>query len=137
LNALSATSSGLAQVIGQVYAINGLIALELTPQLRFSYSYDFTVSKLQTYNSGSHEFALRYQISKKQKLHQFTEIFLISKKINFHKTENMITHHLKKKILLAILSISGIATFFISCKKFNQADKKYNHFEIFRCHSAL
>lgn len=45
-------------------AVNATIGLELTRELRFSYSYDYSVSKLQTYNSGSHEFGLRYQIVK-------------------------------------------------------------------------
>jgi len=39
----------------------GLLAsYQLTDQLRAGYSYDYTLSKLQSYNGGSHEFMLSY-----------------------------------------------------------------------------
>jgi len=42
-------------------ALSAMIGFQLTKQMRFGYSYDFTVSKLQRYNSGSHEFTLSYE----------------------------------------------------------------------------
>ena len=42
-------------------AVNAMVGLDLSRQLRISYSYDFTVSSLQKYNTGSHEFGLKYQ----------------------------------------------------------------------------
>ena len=44
-------------------AIYGMIGLQLSKLLRINYSYDYTISDLQKYNSGSHEFAISYDIS--------------------------------------------------------------------------
>ena len=41
-------------------AVAGLIGLQLSKQLRIGYSYDYTLTDLQKYNSGSHEFTLSY-----------------------------------------------------------------------------
>ena len=41
-------------------AIIGLLSLQLTPQLRFGYSYDMTQSDIKDYSSGSHEVMLGY-----------------------------------------------------------------------------
>ena len=43
-------------------AIAAIIGFQVNKQLRFGYSYDYTLSKLQKYNSGSHEFTLGYEI---------------------------------------------------------------------------
>jgi type IX secretion system PorP/SprF family membrane protein len=37
-----------------------LVGLQLSPQLKIGYSYDYTLSKLQKFNSGSHEFTIGY-----------------------------------------------------------------------------
>ncbi len=42
-------------------AIAALVELQISDQLRMGYSYDRTISNLQTYNSGSHEIMLRYE----------------------------------------------------------------------------
>ncbi len=41
-------------------AVGLLASYQITDQLRAGYSYDFTLSKLQSYNGGSHEFMLSY-----------------------------------------------------------------------------
>src|SRR6185436_10781115 len=41
----------------------------------------------------------------------------------------MTKYHFKKKVILAIISITGISILFLSCRKFNQADKKYNNYQ--------
>ena len=41
-------------------AIVGLLSLQLTPQLRFGYSYDMTQSDIKDYSSGTHEIMLGY-----------------------------------------------------------------------------
>lgn len=42
-------------------AISGLFELQINSQLRIGYAYDFTLTKLQQYNSGSHELMIRYE----------------------------------------------------------------------------
>ncbi len=44
-------------------AVSALVGFQLTKQLRFGYSYDYTLSKLQQFNSGSHEITLGYDFS--------------------------------------------------------------------------
>ncbi len=44
-------------------AISALLGMQLTKQLRVGYSYDYTLSKLQSFNSGSHEITLGYDFS--------------------------------------------------------------------------
>jgi len=45
-------------------SIDGILALQLKNGLRIGYAYDFTLSDLQTYTSGSHEIMLGYDIIK-------------------------------------------------------------------------
>jgi len=42
-------------------SISALFQLKVNTQLRIAYSYDFDISKLRTYSSGSHEIMLRYE----------------------------------------------------------------------------
>ena len=44
-----------------------LIEYQINPQFRLGYSYDFSLSELRTFNSGSHEFMLRYEFGYKLK----------------------------------------------------------------------
>jgi hypothetical protein len=41
--------------------IAGLLEIQATPQIRIGYSYDRSVTRLQGFNSGSHEIMLRYE----------------------------------------------------------------------------
>ena len=41
--------------------VAGLLEIQATPQIRIGYSYDRSVTKLQGFNSGSHEIMLRYE----------------------------------------------------------------------------
>jgi len=41
--------------------IAALLEIQATPQIRFGYSYDRSVTRLQNFNSGSHEIMLRYE----------------------------------------------------------------------------
>lgn len=43
-------------------AVSGLINFAITPELRIGYAYDYTVSDLNPYSSGSHEFLLLYNL---------------------------------------------------------------------------
>lgn len=43
--------------------ISALMELRITPQVRIGYAYDRSTTTLRTYNSGSHEFMLRYEFS--------------------------------------------------------------------------
>lgn len=42
-------------------ALVGLLEFKLNTQIRFGYSYDYTLGPLTKYNSGSHEIMLRYE----------------------------------------------------------------------------
>ncbi|MDO5972157.1 type IX secretion system membrane protein PorP/SprF [Flavivirga aquimarina] len=42
-------------------AISGLVGVNVTPNLKLGYAYDFNTSQLNNYNSGSHEFVLLYK----------------------------------------------------------------------------
>jgi type IX secretion system PorP/SprF family membrane protein len=54
--------------IGAAYrfddSVSGLVNISLTPALRVGYSYDYTVSNLGKFNSGSHEIFLLFNINK-------------------------------------------------------------------------
>ncbi len=41
--------------------VTALIEIQATPQIRLGYSYDRSVTRLQNFNSGSHEIMLRYE----------------------------------------------------------------------------
>jgi len=41
-------------------SFSGLLQYYITPQFRIGYAYDFTITELQDYNSGSHELMLGY-----------------------------------------------------------------------------
>ena len=41
--------------------ILGLLEVQISPQIRFGYAYDHSVTPLKNYNSGSHEIMLRYE----------------------------------------------------------------------------
>ena len=41
-------------------AVSGILGIQVSPQFIVSYSYDYTLSKIQKYTTGSHEFALGY-----------------------------------------------------------------------------
>lgn len=45
-------------------AVVGLAEIQLNPQLRMGYSYDYNVSDLVTYNNGSHEVMLRFEFGR-------------------------------------------------------------------------
>jgi type IX secretion system PorP/SprF family membrane protein len=57
--------------IGGSYRLNdaasGLIGIILKEKFTIAYAYDFSVSKIRKYNSGSHEISLTYQLIKKKK----------------------------------------------------------------------
>lgn len=57
--------------VGGSYRVNdaasGLIGIILKEKLTIAYAYDFSISKIRTYNSGSHEISLTYQLIKKKK----------------------------------------------------------------------
>ena len=48
-------------------AVAAIIGFQATQQFKVGYSYDFTLSKLQKYNSGSHEIMLNYIFKYKNK----------------------------------------------------------------------
>lgn len=52
--------------LGLGYRINdgiiGMVNFGITPELRLGYAYDYTVSNLDAYSSGSHEFLLLYNL---------------------------------------------------------------------------
>ena len=43
--------------------ISALIEIRISPQVRFGYAYDKSITSLRSFNSGSHEFMLRYEYS--------------------------------------------------------------------------
>ncbi len=43
-------------------SVSGLVALSITPSLRVGYAYDYTLSNLGRYNSGSHEIFLLFDL---------------------------------------------------------------------------
>ncbi|WP_207428528.1 type IX secretion system membrane protein PorP/SprF [Pedobacter sp. SYSU D00535] len=42
-------------------AFAGLLELQVTPQVRLGYAYDYTTTSLKSYSGGSHEIMLRYE----------------------------------------------------------------------------
>lgn len=49
-------------------AIIGIVGLNVTPQIKFSYAYDYTLSNLNVASSGSHEAILGYDVIFKKKI---------------------------------------------------------------------
>ena len=47
-------------------AVLGMLELQVTPQFRLGYAYDHNISKLVNYNSGTHEFMLRYELGRQE-----------------------------------------------------------------------
>jgi type IX secretion system PorP/SprF family membrane protein len=47
--------------------ISALLGLQVTPQFLVNYSYDYALTKIQTYSQGSHEITLGYVFSYKQR----------------------------------------------------------------------
>jgi type IX secretion system PorP/SprF family membrane protein len=47
-------------------ALTGIIAVNITPLLRFGYSYDFSTAKIQGYQSASHEISLTVGFARKK-----------------------------------------------------------------------
>ena len=45
-------------------AFIGMLEIQATPNLRFGYAYDYTLTSLNRYSSGSHELMLRYEFAK-------------------------------------------------------------------------
>jgi type IX secretion system PorP/SprF family membrane protein len=45
-------------------AVSGLVAFSISPNLRIGYSYDYTLSNLGQFNSGSHEIFLLFDLDK-------------------------------------------------------------------------
>ncbi|WKN43073.1 PorP/SprF family type IX secretion system membrane protein [Tunicatimonas pelagia] len=48
-------------------AISGLFELQVTPGFRIGYAYDYTLTDLQQFNTGSHELLLNYRFLRKDK----------------------------------------------------------------------
>ncbi|MEM8964821.1 MAG: type IX secretion system membrane protein PorP/SprF [Bacteroidota bacterium] len=48
-------------------AISGLFELQATPRFRIGYAYDYTLTDLQQFNTGSHELMLNYRFLRKDK----------------------------------------------------------------------
>ncbi len=47
-------------------AILGMIEVQATPNFRLGYAYDYPLTRLRTYSSGSHEIMLRYEFATKR-----------------------------------------------------------------------
>ncbi|WP_407430972.1 type IX secretion system membrane protein PorP/SprF [Arcticibacter sp.] len=41
--------------------VAGILEIQATPQIRIGYSYDYSITRLRNFNSGSHEIMLRYE----------------------------------------------------------------------------
>ncbi|MFP4845431.1 type IX secretion system membrane protein PorP/SprF [Winogradskyella sp. PE311] len=48
-------------------SISGLIGLQISPKLLISYSYDYTTTPLQDFNSGTHDIMLRFELRSKER----------------------------------------------------------------------
>ncbi|MDT0558502.1 type IX secretion system membrane protein PorP/SprF [Ichthyenterobacterium sp. W332] len=48
-------------------SVSGLIGFQLTPQLLLGYSYDYTTTELQNFNTGTHEIMLRFELKSKER----------------------------------------------------------------------
>jgi len=48
-------------------SVSGLLGFQLSPQLMVGYAYDYTLTELQNYNSGSHEFLVRFELRTRER----------------------------------------------------------------------
>jgi len=48
-------------------SVSGLAGFQITPQVLLGYSYDYTTTELQRFNTGSHEITLRFDLISKNK----------------------------------------------------------------------
>lgn len=48
-------------------SVSALASLQITPQFNVGYSYDYTTTELQNYNSGTHEIMLRFELVSRTK----------------------------------------------------------------------
>tara|TARA_Y100000588_G_scaffold300332_1_gene321827 strand:+ start:3147 stop:4109 length:963 start_codon:yes stop_codon:yes gene_type:complete len=48
-------------------SVSGLIGLQISPKLLISYSYDYTTTPLQDFNSGTHDIMLRFELRSKER----------------------------------------------------------------------
>lgn len=48
-------------------SVSGLASIQITPQFNVGYSYDYTTTELQNYNSGTHEIMLRFELVSRKK----------------------------------------------------------------------
>ena len=46
-------------------AFTAITGFQISPQFRIFYSYDYALTQLQTYSSGSHEIVLSYDFAKR------------------------------------------------------------------------
>ena len=59
VNIGSTTASGQPQILG-ASGVYGVIQAKLTPQLGIGYSYEYTLTKLNSYETGTHEVMINY-----------------------------------------------------------------------------
>lgn len=48
-------------------SVSAMASLQITPQFLVGYAYDYTTTQLQTYNSGTHEIMLRFELVSRKK----------------------------------------------------------------------
>ena len=48
-------------------AVVGMLEYQINPQFRIGYAFDYSITELQKYHNGSHEFMLRYEFGYKVK----------------------------------------------------------------------
>ncbi|WP_337968882.1 type IX secretion system membrane protein PorP/SprF [uncultured Flavobacterium sp.] len=48
-------------------SVSAMASLQITPQFLVAYAYDYTTTELQTYNSGTHEIMLRFELVSRKK----------------------------------------------------------------------
>ena len=50
-------------------SVAGIVGLQISPKLLISYSYDYTTTALQDFNSGTHDLMMRFElITRERKL---------------------------------------------------------------------
>lgn len=52
-------------------AVSGLLGFHLTNALSFNYSYDYTLSGLSDFNSGTHEISIGFKLNNNERIHNF------------------------------------------------------------------